>query len=105
MDAAIIAIGSEMLTPDRVDTNSLYLTHQLNNRGVEVVLKAIVGDDPDRLARAMQYALRDARLLILSGGLGPTEDDVTRDAVAQLLGRSLVFSQDICDTIEARFQS
>lgn len=105
MDAAIIAIGSEMLTPDRVDTNSLYLTHQLNNRGVEVVLKAIVGDDRDRLARAMRYALRDARLLILSGGLGPTEDDVTRDAVAQLLGRSLVFSQDICDTIEARFRS
>lgn len=104
MNAAIIAIGSEMLTPDRVDTNSLWLTDQLNSRGVEVVLKFVVGDDRERLVNTMRYALEHAELLILSGGLGPTEDDLTRDAVAQLCRRTLLFSQDICAWLEERFR-
>ncbi|MBI4905277.1 MAG: competence/damage-inducible protein A [Acidobacteria bacterium] len=104
MDAAIIAIGSEMLTPDRVDTNSLWLTDQLNTRGVEVTMKMIVGDDRERLVRAMRHALDEVDLLFLSGGLGPTEDDVTRDAVAELCLRPLVFSQDICDWLVQRFE-
>ena len=82
MNAEIIAVGSEMLTPDRVDTNSLYLTAELNDIGVEVVAKSVIGDDRDRLAAAIRRALSRSPILIISGGLGPTEDDVTREAVA-----------------------
>ena len=91
MNAEIIAVGSEMLTPERVDTNSLYLTGELNNLGVEVVAKCVVGDQCDRLADAIRQAHKRSEIAILSGGLGPTEDDVTREAVAQALGRKLVF--------------
>jgi len=103
MNAEIIAVGSEMLTPDRVDTNSLYLTAELNKLGVEVVSKTIVGDDRDRLADAVAHALRRSPVLILSGGLGPTEDDVTREAVAQALDRKLVFDAGISLALERRF--
>ncbi|MFN7933693.1 MAG: competence/damage-inducible protein A [Bryobacteraceae bacterium] len=103
MDAAILAIGSEMLTPQRVDTNSLYMTDHLNARGVEVLFKMVVGDQREHLVQAMQYALDRVDLLFVSGGLGPTEDDLTRDAVAQLCQRPLVFSQEICGWIEERF--
>jgi nicotinamide-nucleotide amidase len=104
MNAEIIAVGSELLTPQRQDTNSLYLTDQLNALGVEVVAKLIVGDDRARLAEAIRAALVRSEILILTGGLGPTEDDVTRDAVAQALGREQVFHQEICDAIEQRFR-
>lgn len=104
MDAAILAIGSEMLTPQRVDTNSLYLTDHLNARGVEVQFKMVVGDHREQLIDAMRYALDRVELLFVSGGLGPTEDDLTRDAVAQLCQRPLVFSQEICAAMEERFQ-
>jgi nicotinamide-nucleotide amidase len=103
MDAEIIAVGSEMLTPQRVDTNSLYLTGELNNLGVEVVLKSVIGDDRNRLADAIRRAVDRHQILILSGGLGPTEDDVTRDAVAQALGRKLLFREDIATALEQRF--
>ena len=104
MNAEIIAVGSELLTPQRMDTNSLYLTDELNALGVEVVAKLIVGDDRARLAEAVRGALARSEILILTGGLGPTEDDVTRDAVAQALAREQVFHQDICDAIEQRFR-
>ena len=103
MNAEIIAVGSELLTPQRQDTNSLYLTDQLNALGVEVVAKLIVGDDRARLGDAIRGALARSEILVLTGGLGPTEDDVTRDAVAQALGREQVFHQEICDAIEQRF--
>jgi nicotinamide-nucleotide amidase len=103
MDAEIIAVGSELLTPERVDTNSLYLTAELNNLGVEVVTKCVVGDDRDRLADAVARAMGRCAIVILSGGLGPTEDDVTREAVAQALGRELVFHADIAEALERRF--
>jgi nicotinamide-nucleotide amidase len=103
MNAEIIAVGSEMLTPERVDTNSLWLTGELNNLGVEVVCKSIIGDDRDRLATAIRQALSRSTILILSGGLGPTEDDVTREAVAQALDRRLVFHSEIADAIGRRF--
>lgn len=104
MNAAILAIGSELLTPDRTDTNSLWITDRLNTLGVEVVVKLIAGDDRARLVEAMRYALSQAQILILTGGLGPTEDDLTRDAVAELTGRPLQFSQEICDWIAERFR-
>ena len=103
MDAEIIAVGSEMLTPERLDTNSLYLTAQLNNLGVEVVTKSVIGDDLDRLAEAIARAVSRSGILILSGGLGPTEDDLTREAVARALGRELVFHADIAEALEQRF--
>ncbi len=103
MDAEIIAVGSEMLTQERVDTNSLYLTGELNNLGVEVVTKCVIGDDRDRLADAVRRGLSRTGIVILSGGLGPTEDDVTREAVALALDRKMVFHPEIADALEQRF--
>ena len=103
-DAEIIAIGSELLTPQRVDTNSLYLTEQLNGLGVEVRRKLIVGDDRGMLTAAVREALTRSTIVVLTGGLGPTEDDVTRDAVANALGRALIFSQELSDQLEERFR-
>jgi len=103
MNAEIIAVGSELLTPQRIDTNSLHLTQELNALGIEVIRKTIVGDDRERLAESVRAALLHAEVVVLTGGLGPTEDDVTRDAVAAALGRSLEFRQELFDAIAARF--
>ena len=104
MNAEIIAVGSELLTPQRLDTNSLFVTAELNNLGVEVVAKTVVGDDRERLAEAVRRALLRSSIVVLSGGLGPTEDDVTRDAVALALDRRLVFRAEIGEQIESRFR-
>jgi nicotinamide-nucleotide amidase len=103
MDAEIIAVGSELLTPARLDTNSLYLTAELNKLGVEVVTKCVIGDDLDRLADAVSRALNRSGIVILSGGLGPTEDDLTREAVARATARELIFHPEIADALELRF--
>jgi nicotinamide-nucleotide amidase len=103
-DAEIIAIGSELLTPQRLDTNSLYLTDQLNALGVEVVRKTVVGDERERLVDSILGAAARSQIIVLTGGLGPTEDDLTRDAVAEAFGRKLEFNQAICDQIEERFR-
>ena len=103
MDAEIIAVGSELLTPYHLDTNSLYLTEQLNALGIEVRFKTVVGDDPDRLAAVLRAALSRTQLVILTGGLGPTEDDVNRNVVAEVLGRPLREVPEIRRSIEARF--
>ncbi|MEZ5354636.1 MAG: competence/damage-inducible protein A [Bryobacteraceae bacterium] len=105
MNAEIVAVGSELLTADKIDTNSLWLTAELNAMGVEVVSKCVVGDDRARLTAMVAAAVQRSELVILTGGLGPTEDDVTRDAVAEALGRKLEFRQDLCDWIAARFAS
>ncbi len=105
MNCEILAVGSELLTPQRVDTNSLYLTQRLNDLGVEVVTKTVIGDDRERLALAVRQARDRVELVILTGGLGPTEDDVTRDAVAAALGRELKFRADVMEAIEARFRA
>ena len=104
-NAEISAVGSELLTPEKIDTNSLYLTGELNNLGVEVVRKMVVGDDRARLVQSIRDAVAQSQFVILSGGLGPTEDDLTRDAVAEALGRRLLFNREICDWLEARFRS
>jgi len=105
VNAEIIAVGSEMLTPYRMDTNSLYLTEQLNLLGVEVVFKSVVGDDRSRLVAAAQHGLFRSDILIFSGGLGPTEDDLTREAVAEALGVELRRDPQILTHIEQRFAS
>ena len=103
MNAEIIAVGSEMLTPHRLDTNSLYLTEQLNLLGVDVIFKSIVGDNLRRLVAAAQHALFRSDIVVFSGGLGPTEDDLTRDAVAEALGVSLHRDPEIVAKLEKRF--
>jgi nicotinamide-nucleotide amidase len=103
MKAEIIAVGSELLTPDRVDTNSLFLTAQLNRLGIEVTRKTVVGDDLGDLRNAFDQAMQRVELVIASGGLGPTEDDRTREAVADLLGRKLARDPAVMSRIEARF--
>ena len=103
MIAEIIAVGSELLTPFRQDTNSLYLTAKLNDLGVEVAFKSIVGDSLKHIVRVVTTALSRADILILSGGLGPTEDDLTREAVAQTLGLGLKRDPEILRAIESRF--
>ena len=89
MKAEIIAIGSEMLTPSRQDTNSLYLTEKLNEIGVTVAFKTIVGDRMKDLVGAIRTALARIDILVLMGGLGPTQDDLTREAMAEALGIAL----------------
>jgi len=103
MDAEIIAVGSELLTPYRQDTNSLFLTDKLNSLGIEVRFKTIVGDDAQRLGQAFRTALGRSGLIILTGGLGPTEDDVNRQVVAEVLNRPLREVPEIRQRIEARF--
>jgi competence/damage-inducible protein CinA-like protein len=103
MNAEIIAVGSELLTPSRLDTNSLYLTQELNDLGVELVTKSVIGDDCERLASGIRQALSRSEILIISGGLGPTEDDVTREAAALALDRRLVFHPEIAEALEQRF--
>src|SRR3989442_3083717 len=103
MIAEIIAIGSELLTPFRQDTNSLYLPGQLNSLGVEVGFKTIVGDDLKDIVHVTTAALSRADILILSGGLGPTEDDLTREAVAETLGLPLRRDPAVVQAIERRF--
>ncbi len=102
--AEIIAIGSELLTPQRVDTNSLIITQNLNMLGVEVFTKQVIGDDRDRLIDAIQRALSRADIVVLIGGLGPTEDDLTRDAAATALGRKLYQSPEQEAILAARFR-
>ena len=104
MKAEIIAVGSELLTPDRLDTNSLFLTEELNAIGIEVVRKTVVGDNRELLAEAFRDALNRVPLIIASGGLGPTEDDLTRETVADLLGRKLRRNDEILRYIEGRFR-
>jgi nicotinamide-nucleotide amidase len=105
LTAEIIAIGSELLTPDRSDTNSLWLTEKLNSIGIEVKLKTIVGDDDARLEETIKDALKRSRVVIMTGGLGPTEDDITRKVAARALGRRLKLDEKVLEEISARFLS
>jgi nicotinamide-nucleotide amidase len=102
--AEIIAVGSELLTPQHLDTNSLLITEQLNILGVDVVAKGVIGDDRARLADAIRVAINRSEIVVLSGGLGPTEDDVTRDAAATALGRRLVLSLEQESILVRRFR-
>src|SRR5690348_52981 len=102
--AEIIAIGSELLTPDRTDTNSLWLTGRLNEIGVEVKLKTIVGDDAARLEEAIADAVKRSDVIITTGGLGPTEDDITRRCSANAIGRELVYHEELEAHLRERFR-
>jgi nicotinamide-nucleotide amidase len=101
--AEIIAVGSELLTPFRSDTNSLLLTARLNDWGITVAAKAVAGDDVGPLAALVIGALTRVDLVITSGGLGPTDDDVTRQAVAAALDLTMTTDQSVLASIAARF--
>lgn len=105
MNAEIIAIGSELLTPFRQDTNSLHLTAKLNELGVEVEFKTVVGDRKAALVSAARIAFSRADIIIFMGGLGPTEDDLTREAVAEALGLELRRDPEIAAALFAFFAS
>jgi nicotinamide-nucleotide amidase len=104
MRAEIIAVGSELLTPYRLDTNSLFLTSELNQLGIRVTHKAVVGDSSEELRASLRSALERADVIVTSGGLGPTDDDRTRDTVAELLGRKLHRDEAILRHIQGRFR-
>ncbi len=103
--AAIVAVGSELLTPSKLDTNSLHITEQLNLLGIDVIVKAVVGDSRDELAHTIGALLERVDLLILCGGLGPTDDDVTREAVAVALERPLSEDEAITVRLRERFKA
>jgi nicotinamide-nucleotide amidase len=105
LSAEIIAIGSELLTPQFKDTNSLYLTGQLNTIGIPVVMKSIAGDDENYLEQAVRGSLARTPILITIGGLGPTEDDVTRKVIARVLQRQLVLNDEILARLQRRFKA
>lgn len=100
----IMAIGSELLTPHFQDTNSLYLTQRLNELGREVSFKTIVGDDWNELTFCINEAISRSDLIIAIGGLGPTRDDLTREAFAYVLGRKLLFREELLQRIRERFE-
>ncbi|MGB0122601.1 MAG: competence/damage-inducible protein A [Silvibacterium sp.] len=102
MNAEIIAIGSELLTPWRQDTNSLYVTEGLNRLGVTVTFKTIVGDRPKHLVDAVRTALRRTDIIVVMGGLGPTEDDLTREAVAEALKIGIKRNPDLIAQLYTR---
>ena len=102
MKSEIIAVGSEMLTPVRQDTNSLYLTEKLNEIGVTVAFKTIVGDRRKDLVSAIRTALGRIDILAIMGGLGPTEDDLTREAVAEALSLTLRRDASLIAALHAR---
>jgi nicotinamide-nucleotide amidase len=104
LSAEIIAIGSELLTPQRTDTNSLWLTGRLNSIGVDVKLKTIVGDDESRLEETIRDALKRSDIVITTGGLGPTEDDITRQISARAVGRGLVYHDELEADLRERFK-
>ena len=105
LKAEIIAIGSELLTPHRVDTNSLWLTERLNSIGVHLHLKTVVGDDDARLEETVRDALGRSDIIISTGGLGPTEDDITRKVFARVCGRQLTLDYEVLARIRERMAS
>ena len=103
--AEIIAVGSELLLGGRVDTNSLFLSESLAEHGIEVRFKSVVGDDVEDIGVAVTNAARRAKLVLITGGLGPTVDDVTREAVAQVTGNPLRLRPRALESITTRLQS
>jgi nicotinamide-nucleotide amidase len=104
LSAEIIAVGSELLTPERTDTNSLWLTEKLNEIGIEVKLKTVVGDDSQRLEETIRDAFERSNVVVTTGGLGPTEDDITRHAAAQAVNKPLILKQELVDELLAKFE-
>jgi nicotinamide-nucleotide amidase len=104
MKSAILSVGTELLFGQITNTNSVYLSQQLNMLGIDVMYHYTVGDNPKRLGEMIQMAFKDCDLIITTGGLGPTQDDLTKEIVAEALDDKLVLNQDVLDGIEAYFK-
>jgi nicotinamide-nucleotide amidase len=102
--AEIVAVGSELLLGQIVDTNSAWMAQRLTNLGVDLYYKTVVGDNPGRMKDVIGQALERSDLVITGGGLGPTQDDITREIIAEVTGRKLVRDPDLLDQIESRFR-
>ena len=105
MNAAVIAIGDEMTSGQRVDTNSAWLSQRLGELGIHVVLHATAADELQPCIDMFQFAARQAELVVCTGGLGPTADDLTRDALAEATGRPLELDEAAWDHIQQLFRS
>lgn len=105
MRAWIVAVGSELLGTDRLDTNSLRLTEGLERHGVDLVGKQVVGDAEEEIAAALRLAMDRAELVLVSGGLGPTSDDRTREGVARALGRGMSEEAGLVEEIRRKFRA
>ncbi len=103
-NAEIVAIGSELLLGQIVDTNSAWMAQRLNTVGVNLFYKTVVGDNPGRMKEVLARALDRSDLIITSGGIGPTQDDLTREIVAEITERELVLSRELLEQIEQRFR-
>lgn len=103
MKSAIISVGTELLFGQIVNTNTVYLSDQLNLLGVDVLFHHSVGDNPDRLKEVLKIALKESSLIITTGGLGPTQDDLTKEVVAEVMHDSLVLHQESLNSIEEAF--
>lgn len=101
--AEIIAVGTELLTASRLDTNSLFITRTLNGLGFTVMRKCVVGDRQSELQQSLEMALRDSEVVITIGGLGPTNDDITREVISETLGRELKLDDAIVSRLKERF--
>ena len=104
MNAEIVAIGSELLLGQIVDSNSAWISQRLAENGVNLFFKTIVGDNPERMDLILKNSLKRADIVITSGGIGPTKDDITRDIVAKVTNRKLFADQESLDDIEERFR-
>ena len=103
-NAEIVAIGSELLLGQIVDTNSAWMAQRLTALGVNLYFKSVVGDNPGRMKEVIQRALERADIVITSGGLGPTQDDLTREIVAEVTGRKLVLDDNLLEQVEEHFR-
>ncbi|MBA7624987.1 putative competence-damage inducible protein [subsurface metagenome] len=101
--ASIISIGNELLTGQTPSTNASYLSERLFSIGIPVVSSYTIGDDVDSIARALRLASDDGDIIVASGGLGPTDDDVTRQAFAKFLGSELQLQDELLERIESFF--
>ncbi len=102
--AEIITIGTEILLGEIVDTNAQFVARALRDAGIDLYRKTTVGDNPRRIAQAVQQSLDRCEIIITTGGLGPTVDDPTREALALALGVELEYHPELWDQIVARFQ-
>ena len=103
--AEIVSVGSELLLGQIIDTNASWMAHRLSNLGIDLFFKTTVGDNPDRMKEVIGRALDRSDIVITGGGIGPTQDDVTREVIAEVTGRKLVLDQALLDQIESRFRS
>lgn len=105
MNAEIVAVGTELLHGDISNTNAQYISKELAKIGVDVHYHSTVGDNPDRIKSVFEIAIKRAEIIIVTGGLGPTKDDITKETLAEYLGLSMEYSQESFDRMKDRFES